>query len=322
MTHLLPGEGMITDVDVATCQLRSNASEKTFPDVEWSQQNGGVNNESKYYAYGMHEELDAEGEYILRNDTGMLSAVMPADCMRDGHVVCPTRLIPDIKKLHFQMCLVVGHAYLTSLNCTMAGVIQVIDTANITLRGLNLTGSFGTGVTVFGSTGVTIDSCDINNQNNGIVVGTLASTNKTSENVSLLRSELGYTRTASSRWTGGDRNTLTPSGFLIENNRFHDFGLYKYVLSPGVVTGGVGSTIRKNEFRSALHMAILFGGNDHLIELNDIHHVTAVTFDSGAIYAGRDLSSRGTIIKWNRLHHLDAEAPCDAHTSCIRANYI
>lgn len=149
-------------------------------------------------------------------------------------------------------------------------------------------------------------------------MGTLANNNKTSSDVSLLRSDLGYTRVSSSRWTGGDRSTLTPSGFLIESNRFHDFGLYKYVIAPGVVAGGVGTVVRKNEFRSAFHMAILFGGNDHLIELNDIHHVTSITFDSGAIYAGRDLSSRGTMIRWNRLHHLDAEAPCDSRTSCIR----
>jgi hypothetical protein len=71
-------------------------------------------------------------------------------------------------------------------------------------------------------------------------------------------------------------------------------------------------------FFQPLHMALLFGGNDHLIELNDIHHVTSVTYDSGAIYAGRDLSSRGTTIRWNRLHHLDMQAPCDSHTSCAR----
>ena len=109
--------------------------------------------------------------------------------------------------------------------------------------------------------------------NDGLVVGTLANKNQTSKDVSLLRSEIGYTRCSSSRWIGGVRDTLTPSGFLIESNRFHDFGLYKYVISPGVVAGGVGTVIRKNEFKSALHMAILFGGNGHLIEKNDIHHV-------------------------------------------------
>ena len=165
--------GQIQQVDVANRQLLSTV---TNP-----QQTGGVNTDSIFYAYGMHEELDHEGEYILHNDTGMLEAVMPTRCLGpDGSVVCPTRLVPDIKELHFQSCLIVGHAYLTSLNCSMAGMIQIIDTGNITLRGLNLTGSWGTGVTVFGGTGVEIDSCAINNHNEGVVVGTLANSNKTS----------------------------------------------------------------------------------------------------------------------------------------------
>ena len=115
-----------------------------------------------------------------------------------------------------------------------------------------------------GGTNVTINSCAINNHNEGVVVGSLAAypggeglggTNKTSSGVSLLNSEVGFTRCAGSRWSGGNRSALTPSGFLIESNRFHDFGLYKYVISPGVVAGGVGTVIRKNELRSALHMA-------------------------------------------------------------------
>ena len=57
--------------------------------------------------------------------------------------------------------------------------------------------------------------------------------------------------------------------------------------------GGKGALHIHAETTALLSQAILFGGNDHLIELNDIHHVTTVTFDAGAIYAGRDLSSRG-----------------------------
>lgn len=57
----------------------------------------------------------------------------------------------------------------------------------------------------------------------------------------------------------------------------------------------MGTTVRKNLFRSSYHVAILYSGNDHLIELNEFHHVVSITFDSGAIYAGRDLTSRGTV---------------------------
>ena len=72
-----------------------------------------------------------------------------------------------------------------------------------------------------GGTNVTIASCAINNHNEGVVVGTLAAypggeglggTNKTSSGVSLLNSEVGFTRCAGSRWSGGNRSALTPSG--------------------------------------------------------------------------------------------------------------
>lgn len=36
---------------------------------------------------------------------------------------------------------------------------------------------------------------------------------------------------------------------------------------PGVSMNGVGTVVRKNEFYSSYHAALLFSGNDHVIEL-------------------------------------------------------
>eukprot|EP01048_Picozoa_sp_COSAG05_P024677 COSAG05_NODE_5916_length_1060_cov_1.047867_1_plen_338_part_01 len=53
----------ITEVDVATRQLTANTSiGGTY----------GITNDSFYYAYGMHEELDNAGEYILNETSGKL----------------------------------------------------------------------------------------------------------------------------------------------------------------------------------------------------------------------------------------------------------
>jgi hypothetical protein len=68
---------------------------------------------------------------------------------------------------------------------------------------------------------------------------------------------------------------------------------------------GVGLVVRKNEFRSSYHVALLFSGNDHLFELNTFHHVATIAYDTGAIYGGRDLTSRGTTIRHNLFHDLD-----------------
>jgi hypothetical protein len=94
-------------------------------------------------------------------------------------------------------------------------------------------------------------------------------------------------------------------------------------------------------------VAILFGGNDHMFELNEIRNVATIGYDTGAIYGGRDLSSRvsafttvcltgynlcwkspmshgattayqGTTIRFNLFHHLDNPSICNPETSCIR----
>jgi len=47
------------------------------------------------------------------------------------------------------------------------------------------------------------------------------------------------------------------------------------------------------------HSAIIFAGNDHIIANNFIARVTRDVRDSGAIYAGRDWTTYGTVIKNN-----------------------
>ena len=61
---------------------------------------------------------------------------------------------------------------------------------------------------------------------------------------------------------------------------------------------------RHNLIDNAPHQAIGFAGNDHLIELNEIHTVCYESNDAGAIYAGRDWTMRGTAIRHNYFHDI------------------
>jgi hypothetical protein len=72
---------------------------------------------------------------------------------------------------------------------------------------------------------------------------------------------------------------------------------------PAVLLGGVGLRASHNLIHDHPHCAILFGGNDHLIEFNEIHHIALETGDVGAIYAGRDWTCRGNRIRHNFIHH-------------------
>ena len=47
---------------------------------------------------------------------------------------------------------------------------------------------------------------------------------------------------------------------------------------------GVGNRVAHNLIHHAPHQAIGFGGNDHVIEFNEIHNVCYESNDAGAIY--------------------------------------
>ena len=72
----------------------------------------------------------------------------------------------------------------------------------------------------------------------------------------------------------------------------------------GVSLNGVGNRATHNLIDNAPHQAIAFGGNDHRIEFNEIHSVCHESNDAGAIYAGRDWTMRGTVIRHNYLHDI------------------
>jgi len=67
---------------------------------------------------------------------------------------------------------------------------------------------------------------------------------------------------------------------------------------------GVGCVATHNLIHDAPHAAIIFGGNNHRIEYNEIHHVLTRTGDGGAVYTGRDWTFRGNIIRYNFFHDL------------------
>jgi hypothetical protein len=90
----------------------------------------------------------------------------------------------------------------------------------------------------------------------------------------------------------------------VENNHIHDFAKVYRTNHPAIRLRGVGQRAANNLIHDAPHMGMYFIGNDHLIEYNEIHDIARETGDVGAIYTGRDYTSRGTVIRYNYLHHL------------------
>lgn len=74
-------------------------------------------------------------------------------------------------------------------------------------------------------------------------------------------------------------------------------------MSRRLLFGGVGHRASGNLIEDHPHCAILYSGNDHLIEYNEIHNIALETGDVGAIYTGRDYTYRGNRIRFNYIHH-------------------
>lgn len=108
--------------------------------------------------------------------------------------------------------------------------------------------------------------------------------------------------------SGGNRTTLEPSRHFVENSTIRRFSRLSKTYRFAVGINGVGQQAVGNTISDGPHTAILFNGNDHRIAGNEIFDVVKETGDAGAIYVGRDFTSRGTVIEDNYLHDIKPDA--------------
>jgi hypothetical protein len=103
---------------------------------------------------------------------------------------------------------------------------------------------------------------------------------------------------------GGDRKSLTAAKNLAVNNHIHHYGIFQRTYAPGIGVDGCGQIVRNNSIHDAPHNAVLYGGNEHLFELNEVYRVVLETGDAGAFYTGRDWTSQGNVLRHNFIHDL------------------
>lgn len=104
---------------------------------------------------------------------------------------------------------------------------------------------------------------------------------------------------------GGDHETLEPSDNAAENCVIHHTGVI-WKQGCGVRMEGVGNRFSRNLVHHCPRFAVIFGGNNQVIELNHLHTLNLETCDTGATYTGgRDgLSPRGSIQRFNYIHDI------------------
>jgi hypothetical protein len=235
----------------------------------------GFRKGQRFYFLNVLEELDRPGEWYLDRASGVLCFWPPE---KAANADSPA-----------------GSELLVSL--LEAPIISLTDVSNVTVRGLTLEAGRGKAVKITGGSNVTIAGCIVR------LMGNAGVTIESGRGHKVIGCDIENTGDGGVQLNGGNRQTLEPGEHVVENCHFQKQGRWSKCYVPAVLVNGVGHQVRNNMIHDHPHCAILYGGNEHLIELNEIHRVALETGDVGAIYTGRDWTYRGNRIRHNFIHH-------------------
>ena len=220
------------------------------------------------YFENIFEEIDQPGESYLDRESGILY-FYPVGKVNGAEMY--------LSKTGSNLLTINGAEHITFKDLDFkngTGNAMNITGSSITVDGSEISGMGANGIKINGSN-ITVKNCDIYNYaSHGIDV------------------------------SGGDRATLTPSGNVITNNKVHSgYGQ----LSRGIYAAGVGHEISHNDIFDFGQDAIRYDKlNNTVIEYNDIYDVQLLNADGGAIYAGRNCTDLGNIVRYNYFHDIGA----------------
>jgi parallel beta-helix repeat protein len=230
----------------------------------------GYRKGQRFYAVNVLAELDSPGEWCLDRQTGILYLWPPDAAWKTG----------------------VDFAVLEG------PLVSLKDASHVVLRDLIIEGGRGTGVQVEGGEGNLVASCTLRNLGGTAVVVRGGKQN------GVTGCDVYQIGASGIDVTGGDRRTLIPAGNFATNNHVHHFARTKRTYAGAVHLTGMGNRAANNLVHHAPHLAVLFGGNENVMERNEIHDVCQETGDVGVFYTGRDWTVRGNVIRHNYIHHV------------------
>ncbi len=261
------------DYAVPVTSINTATSTITVPATAY-----GIASGSPYFVFNLLEEIDTAGEYYIKRDTGKLY-YWPAPGFNTADVL---------------------------VTVMSAKLFSVTSASDITVDGVEFVGARSRLAQIISGTNVVFQRCRF------LATGTDA-VSISGTNSGLYNCEIADTGSGGVALAGGDRLTLTPGGNYARQCLIHDLSRLSFTYNPGVRLNGVGQIAEHCEIYNNTHAAIIFSGNDHRMEYNNIHDVCTATNDAGAIYCGRDWGLRGNLIRYNFIHDIKSSLGGDVH---------
>jgi hypothetical protein len=226
-------------------------------------------------AINLVEEIDMPGEWTIEFATGRLFWWPPAEFKTAE--VCVADLDGPV------------------LRCKGA--------SRVTIQGIAMRGALGNGIEIEGGDSCLIQGCELSCLGkNGVVI-------KGGAHHRVQSCDLHTLGHGGILLGGGDRATLTPCGHVADNNHVHHYALGKKIWSPGIGVGAndagyaCGCVVTHNLVHDSPHAAILYGGNDHRFEFNEVHDFLIESDDLGGFYTNNGWTSYGNVVRHNFIHH-------------------
>jgi hypothetical protein len=194
---------------------------------------------AKYYVLNSMDALDVPGEYYLQRSSGKLYFIPPAAEVRTTVSPSATTAAAAAAVDATEVMVSVGN-----------NVVTFNKAKHVTLQGLVIEASRQQAMVITGSTGITVQQCEVRNSGtHGIVV-------TDGESCVIDGNDIHHVGGRGVDIEAGDSDRLTPAHHLAKNNWIHHFERVCFTYNPAVYLDGVGNTARNNEIWHSPHHAI------------------------------------------------------------------
>jgi hypothetical protein len=294
--------------DDAVAIAKLDTTNKTFTTVQpttYGFESGKIF--QRWYAFNLLEEIDEPGEYYIDKRSGILYFYPPEKDLKSIELSLtesPLLILSNASFITFSKI---------TFECTRGMAVYMEKGTNDAMdscvfRNIGMMAvSMGKGVELansFDKTAIAKPKPAMVGNLYGYMYNNTVFNREAGSNCIISNCTIYNTGSGGIILSGGNRLTLEKGNNVVYNCSIHDFNRLDRSYKAGINIDGVGNIIRNCEIYNCPGSAILMHGNDHLIELNNIHDAVIDGDDMGAIYYGRDPSELGNKIRNNFFHHI------------------